>query len=145
MLAAMNAMLGLSRCCRPCPAHRCPRGLPPNPFCWSYMGVRVQNAVDGNDAPLQISAPEPGTPAYRAGLQVGDVLVRIGNHQPQTFEDVQRHVFGLRPGTVVSVEVRRGSETKVLRMTLAERPTTPDYQVLPSFIRQATPPRPDNE
>jgi len=125
------AILGLSGA----PGAPVPKEPPPNPLSWSYMGVRVQNAIDGNDAPLQISAPEPGTPAYKSGLQVGDILVKIGVIQPRNFEDVQRYIFDLRPGTVIAVEVRRGTETKTLRMRLEERPNTPDYQVLPSFIR----------
>ena len=129
------AMMGLASA----PAAPVPKEPAPNPLCWSYMGVRVQNVVDGNDAPLQISAPEPGTPAYRAGLMVGDVLVKIGRIQPKSFEDVQRYIFGLRPGTEIAIEVRRGTETKTLRMKLLERPTTPDYQLMPSFIRPAKP------
>ena len=117
-----------------------PKAPAANPLAWSYMGVRVQNAVDGNGAPLQISAPEPGTPAHRAELQIGDVLVRIGTLRPATFEDVQRYIFGLRPGTTIAVEVRRGGETKTVKMTLDERPNTPDYQVLPTFLRTGQPP-----
>ena len=82
------ALLGLSAA----PAAPVPKEPAPNPFAWAYMGVRVQNVVDGDNAPLQISAPEPGTPAYKAGLLVGDVLVKIGAIQPLNFEDVQRRV-----------------------------------------------------
>ncbi len=135
------ALLGLSAS----PAAPVPKEPAPNPFAWAYMGVRVQNVVDGDNAPLQISAPEPGTPAYKAGLLVGDVLVKIGAIQPLNFEDVQRYIFGLRPGTVIAVEVRRGTETKTLRMRLEERPSTPDYQVLPSFIRNGQGMRDEDE
>lgn len=142
----MNPMLAAALLSLPAsPGAPVPKGPTPNPLSWSYMGVRVQNAVDGNGAPLQISAPEPGTPAYKCGLQVGDVLVRIGRIEPKDFEDVQRYIFGLRPGTTIAVEVRRGSETKIVRMTLEERPSTPDYQILPSFIRKGQPQNPDDD
>jgi S1-C subfamily serine protease len=139
MLAA--ALLGLSAS----PGAPVPKGPAPNPLSWSYMGVRVQNAVDGNGAPLQISAPDPGTPASKCGLQIGDILVKIGTIEPQTFEDVQRYIFGLRPGTTIAVVVRRGSELKTVKMTLEERPTSPDYQVLPAFIRKGHQPDPDDD
>ena len=135
------AILGLSTV----PAAPVPKEPAPNPLSWSYMGVRVQSVVDGNDAPLQINAPESGTPAYKAGLQSGDVLVKIGTIQPRNFEDVQRYIFGLRPGTVIAVEVRRGTESKTLRMRLEARPSTPDYHVLPSFLHQGQSRDPDEE
>ena len=142
----MNPMLALALLSLSAsPGAPVPKGPAPNPLSWSYMGVRVQNAVDGNGAPLQISAPEPGTPAYKCGLQIGDVLVKIGQVQPQSFEDVQRYIFGLRPGTTIAVEVRRGDELKTVKMILLERPLTPDYQILPSFIKKNQPPSPDDE
>ncbi len=127
------ALMGLSAS----PGAPVPKEPAPNPLAWSYMGVRVQNVVDGADAPLQITAPEPGTPAYKAGLQIGDVLVRVGSIRPKTFEDVQRYIFDLRPGSVIAVEVKRGADTKIVKLQLGERPDTPDYQILPGFIRQA--------
>ncbi len=139
MLAA--ALLGLSAA----PGAPVPKAPSPNPLSWSYMGVRVQNAVDGNGAPLQISAPDPGTPASKCGLQIGDVLVKIGGTEPQTFEDVQRTIFGLRPGTTIAVVVRRGSELKTVKMMLEERPQSPDYQILPSFIRKGQKPDSDDD
>ena len=135
------ALMGLSAS----PGAPVPKDPAPNPLAWSYMGVRVQNVVDGADAPLQITAPEPGTPAFKAGLQVGDVLVRVGSIRPKTFEDVQRYIFDLRPGSVIAVEVKRGTETKTVKMRLEERPDTPDYQILPSFIRRNQKMRGDEE
>jgi len=134
---AMNPSLAIALLCLSAtPGAPVPKEPAPNPLAWSYMGVKVQNVIDGADAPLQITAPEPGTPAYKSGLQVGDVLVKVGSIQPKTFEDVQRYIFDLRPGSVIAVEVRRGPETKTLKLRLEARPDTPDYQILPSFLRK---------
>ena len=119
------SLLGLSTI----PAAPVPKEPAPNPLSWSYMGVRVQNVVDGNDAPLQINAPEPGTPAYKAGLQIGDVLVKIGTIRPRNFEDVQRYIFGLRPGTTIAVVVRRGSELKTVKTPAPKNGNTPAKKV----------------
>ena len=120
------------------PAAPVPKERPQNPFCWAYMGVRLQN---GNAESLQINPPEPGTPSYKAGLQGGDVLLKLGTIEPKTFEDLQRYILGLRPGTVIAVELRRGREILTVRLRLEERPNTDDYQVLPGFMRR---PRPQN-
>lgn len=121
--ALVFALAGLAAA----PAAPVPKAPAPNAHRLADMGVRVQNVVDGDNAPLQISAPEPGTPAYKAGLQIGDLLVKVGRVAPRNFEDVQDYVLSLRPGSEVAVEVRRGTETRRLWLTLEERPTTPDY------------------
>ncbi len=119
------------------PAAPVPKDRPQNPFCWAYMGVRLQNA--GNTESLQINPPEPGTPSYKAGLEGGDVLLKLGTIEPKTFEDLQRYIFSLRPGTVIAVELRRGRDIITVKLRLEERPTTDDYQVLPSFMRRIRP------
>ena len=112
-----------------------PKEPAPNPLGWSYMGVRIQNL---NQGPLRISAPEPGTPAYKCGLKDGDILVKIGKIEPTVFEEVIRYIFELRPGSVIAVQVRRGSELVTVQMTLEERPSSPDYR-LPDFIQRVNP------
>ena len=112
-----------------------PKEPMPNPLGWSYMGVRVQNLDQG---PMRITAPEPGTPAYKPGLRDGDVLVRIGKIEPLQFDDVIRYIFELRPGTVIAVQVRRGGELVTVQMRLEERPSSPDYR-LPDFIQRVNP------
>jgi len=112
-----------------------PKEPMPNPLGWSYMGVRIQNVDQG---PMQIQAPEPGTPAYKAGLKGGDILVQIGKIKPHLFEEVIRYIFELRPGTVIAVQVRRGGELVTVQMRLEERPSSPDYR-LPDFIQRVNP------
>ena len=112
-----------------------PKEPPPNPLGWSYMGVRIQNLDQG---PLRINAPEPGTPAHKCGLKEGDILLKIGKIEPLQFEEVIRYIFELRPGSVIAVQVRRGSEIVEVRMRLEERPNSPDYR-LPAFIQRVNP------
>jgi S1-C subfamily serine protease len=112
-----------------------PKEPMPNPLGWSYMGVQIQNLDQG---PLRIAAPEPGTPAYKAGLKDGDILLKIGKIEPLQFNEVIRYIFELRPGTVIAVQVRRGGELVTVQMRLEERPTTPLYR-LPDFIQRVNP------
>ncbi len=134
----MNPMLALALM-SVAPGAPVPKEPAPNPLAWSYIGLRLQNSLDGSGNALQIASPEAGTPAYKAGLFLYDELLRVGEIEPRSFEEVQRYIFGLRPGTVITVVVRRGATTKTRQVTLGERPTTPDYQVLPDFLRPATP------
>jgi S1-C subfamily serine protease len=57
-----------------------------------------------------------GGPAERAGLQVGDVVVRFDGTAINSFRELKEAVHGCLPGDHVRIEVSR--ENKVLVRTL---------------------------
>jgi S1-C subfamily serine protease len=81
-----------------------------------YMGITVGTGS------LTIERVEPKTPAARAGLRSGDVLVRVGMLQPQNFDQVIAQVTSFRPGAVIPIEVQRGGDRKTFKLKLASRP-----------------------
>lgn len=97
--------------CAPVPAER-----PPDPLGRGYMGITVQTGA------MTIERVEPGLPASRAGIQAGDVIVRVGLLEPSNFEQVVANVTSFRPGAVVEIEVQRGMERKTFKLKLATRP-----------------------
>lgn len=101
----------------------------PDPLARGYMGITVGTGS------LTIERVEPKLPAAKAGLQSGDVLVRIGTLQPQTFDQVIAHITSFRPGAVVEIEVQRGNSRKTFKVKLAGRPQELDlpqnYPVAP--------------
>jgi S1-C subfamily serine protease len=110
-----------------------PRELPPDPMARGYMGITVGNSS------LAIERVEPGLPAAKAGLRAGDIIVRVGTLQPQTFDQVVSHICSFRPGAVVEIEVRRGSEQKTFKVKLGCRPQELDA---PPTLPLEPPPRP---
>ena len=92
----------------------------PDPLAWGYLGVRVENLS------LRVSGVEPNTPAARAGLEAGDEFVKIGTLRPRSFEEVIKHISSFRPGSRLTVEVRRGGTTKSFVVRLAARPSDLD-------------------
>jgi len=99
-----------------------PPEVPPDPMARGYMGITVGNGS------LTIERVEPRLPAEKAGLRAGDVLLRVGTLQPQTFEQVIAHITSFRPGAVVEIEVQRGSERKTFKVKLACRPLELDLR-----------------
>lgn len=93
---------------------------PQDPMARGYMGITVQTGG------LAIERVEPKLPAAKAGLQAGDVLLRVGTLEPQQFEQVISHICSFRPGAVVEIEVQRGSQRKTFKVKLASRPVELD-------------------
>jgi serine protease Do len=95
-----------------------------------WLGVSVQaltpelaqSAGVETGGGVLVAAVQPGSPAARAGLQPGDVIVRFGEHRLQDPADLQRAVGLARPGTQATATVaRKGSERRV-SVTLGETP-----------------------
>jgi S1-C subfamily serine protease len=92
-----------------------------------YLGITFTK----EDGGLMITDVKPGGPAEKAGLQVNDLIVKLDGTDMSNADtgDLVKMVAGLRPGTVVAVEVKRGKESLVLKVKLVPRP--PDFQPMP--------------
>jgi serine protease Do len=64
----------------------------------------------------------PGSPAERAGVQSGDVLVRAGNKTLRNPFDWEARLLELRVGEAFPLTVRRGTRELVLQVTVADVP-----------------------
>ncbi len=93
-----------------------PKDRSPDHYQWAYMGVRVEHNS------MRVSSTDVGTPAQVAGVQPNDEIVRVGEMTPRNFDDVAVYVFGLRPGMMIALEVRRNGELVRIPMILGERP-----------------------
>ncbi|MEW5826598.1 MAG: trypsin-like peptidase domain-containing protein [Candidatus Bipolaricaulota bacterium] len=65
----------------------------------------------------------PGDPADVAGIQTGDVVVRIGEATIASADDLARTVALLGAGVTVEIELVRGDDTLTVSATLDPRPS----------------------
>ena len=107
-----------------------PADPPPDPLGLGYLGAYFGS--DGSGSTLTIERADRGTPAEKAGITKGDVIVRFGSLEPKTFDELKLHIMSYRPGAIVEVELERNGERKTVKVTLTIRP--PDAGRTPSPI-----------
>jgi serine protease Do len=98
-----------------------------------WLGVKIQPVsrvlaeaweLDGTQGAL-VAEVFDDTPASRAKLESGDVIVEFGGQAIDTHDDLSRAVAATRPGTEVEIEVIRDGKRKQLDATIEEMETEP--------------------
>ena len=69
-----------------------------------------------------VSAVEAKSPADKAGIKTGDIIVAVDGRDIENSIDLPRVIGESRPGTAVTLKVWRQGETKELRASLGEAP-----------------------
>ena len=66
-----------------------------------------------------------GSPADKAGIRGGDVIVAIGGKTIRNPSDLSLTVLTKRPGDEVKVELKRDGKSRTVTVKLGNRPNTP--------------------
>jgi len=74
------------------------------------------------DGPCRVTALEPDSPAARAGIQVGDVLVKLADRPTPTVADFHLTLIGRQPEETISVELLREEKPITVSLTPDRRP-----------------------
>lgn len=74
---------------------------------------------------IEIEDVSPDGPAAKGGIQVGDILIKVGDFDIATDEHLRTAFFYTRPNELVSVTVRRGEETLELPIRVGVREAPP--------------------
>ncbi|HEU4720879.1 MAG TPA: trypsin-like peptidase domain-containing protein [Gemmatimonadaceae bacterium] len=102
-----------------------------------WIGVRLDEPRTANPRELiargaTVAGVTPGSPAERAGLRRGDVIVRVRARPVRNRFDWDAALLDLRVGEQVPLVVRRGGSETNLSVTIADLPevSAPKVQVL---------------
>jgi photosystem II stability/assembly factor-like uncharacterized protein len=90
-------------------------GLPPPK---GFLGLRIENTPQG----LKIADVLKGSPAEKAKLTKGDLLVALGKTNLKKTDDFLVSVQPLGPGDKVQVTFQRADKKETIEITLGDRP-----------------------
>ena len=112
------------------------------------IGVQIDTVSDEVAEAIGLGKPrgalvrrvEPASPAAKAGLEPGDVIVRLNQTDIDRASDLPRLVGALRPGTSAAVTVVRKGQSKNLPIQIAaldaEAPTPAASEAKPAPARK---------
>ncbi|SCF49289.1 putative serine protease PepD [Micromonospora matsumotoense] len=85
----------------------------------TVIGAQVAGTATRAGAGVRLAAVEPAGPAAAAGLKTGDVVLRLNGRPMNEPTDLIALVRKFAPGSVVTVEYRRGTARQNASVTLA--------------------------
>lgn len=102
-----------------------------------FLGVAPQDLTEdlvsqfGTEKGALISEVTEGSPAEKAGLKAGDVIVKIQGTAVRDSRQLLLTVGQFTPGTTVAVDYLRDGKTRTAQVKLARRPDQPGGETAP--------------
>ncbi len=84
----------------------------------AYVGAKGIDDPDG----CRLTAVDEDSPAAKAGLKVGDLVVKVDGREVRLYASLLRWVAESEPGDTLSLEVKRGSDLLALEVKLEAPP-----------------------
>lgn len=94
---------------------------------WLGVSIQVVDAATAKALGLPkaqgalIGGVIPGQPAEQAGIEPGDVILKIDGTDTNSPEELQRTVMSKKPGQTVTAQIWRDGKTKNIKIKLVER------------------------
>jgi S1-C subfamily serine protease len=96
---------------------------------YPYVGIQYQNnsaslAAENNlgtDLGVVVLDVPAGGPAADAGLEVGDVIIKVGDFDLNAQTTFSEALFNYGPGDEIAIVVNRGGDEETLQITLGDR------------------------
>lgn len=106
----------------------------------AWLGVYIQDVIPGMER--QVGAREgalvtevvPNSPAAKAGIRAGDVIVAVDGQRIRNSNDLQMAIMYRKVGEEVTITVVRDRATLAVRVALEERPAEESAATFPRGI-----------
>jgi serine protease Do len=93
-----------------------------------WLGVVIQEITPeiaetiGVKEGILVSQIAPGSPAEKAGLKVGDIIVAIDGEKVREVRELQFRVMKTPPGTEITLTILRGGKEQTIKAKVGEMP-----------------------
>jgi putative serine protease PepD len=87
----------------------------------AYLGVATAASAEAVDG-AQVAEVAKGSPAAEGGVRQGDVITELDGETIGDSEDLVAAIAAHAPGDAVTLEVKRGSHSTALKVTLGVQP-----------------------
>jgi serine protease Do len=93
-----------------------------------WLGVVIQEITPeiaetiGVKEGILVSQIAPGSPAEKAGLKVGDIIVAIDGEKVREVRELQFRIMKTPPGTEVTLTILRGGKEQTIKAKVGEMP-----------------------
>ena len=96
-------------------------------FIFALIVIWILSMIGTREILPVIDAPAPQTPAYQAGLQAGDKIVRLANRPVHTWQDLAMSTIGsLLSQQNTEIVVTRDDQIKTFQLDLSQLSFNPD-------------------
>ena len=99
---------------------------------YAFVPVPANSGLPSAARGVQVTDVYPGGPAAQAGMQVHDILLRIGNNDILDPANLRRQEAALKPGSKVRVSGLRNGAPFHVEVTLVQRPSLSASNPLPN-------------
>ncbi len=86
-----------------------------------FLGVKLM-AHEDSGKPVVVEVVK-GSPAEKAKLEVDDEILKLDGQAVLSVQDLIEKVQQIKPGTETSLTIKRGKETKEIKVKIGEKPT----------------------
>ena len=95
-----------------------------------WIGVQIQPVTSEIADSLSLKSahgalvaePQSGSPAQKAGIKAGDVIVSVNGESVADARNLARRISAMSPGTSVKLGIIRGGKEEAMTLTLGELP-----------------------
>ena len=88
-----------------------------NPYSLRYYGINIDSSVTSG---VVITEVEKNSPAYKAGLQKGDVIYQINDEDVNSIAEFRYVLYKCRPGDTITLKYYRGADKKSVNVKLVK-------------------------
>jgi serine protease Do len=80
-------------------------------------GISIDSSITSG---VVVVSVDKNSPCDKAGLEAGDVIIKIGNYDVTKSSELKFYLYKHKPGEEIEVKIIRGTSEKTMKVTLGE-------------------------